>query len=930
VTRTLVIVESPAKAKTIAGFLGDDFTVEASVGHIRDLAVRSTLPDAERGEPWAEYGVDIYGGFKPRYVLNDDKRSKVRELRALMKDADELLLATDEDREGEAISWHLLEELRPRQDMTVRRMVFHEITPEAIEAALASPREIDQRLVDAQETRRILDRLYGWDAGRVVRKVVTNRGSAGRVQSVATRIVVERERERMAFRSADYWGLDADLARTDGDVRSFRATLVALEGARVARGADFDDQGRTTREVHVLDEATATRLGDELRSAPVAVAAVERKPYRRSPAAPFTTSTFQQEAGRKLRFTAQRAMRAAQGLYERGYITYMRTDSTTLSGTALAAARAEIAERFGAAYLPDAPRTYAKKAKNAQEAHEAIRPAGETFRHPDQVAGHAEVNADMAAAYRMIWQRTVASQMTDATGETVTVRFRATPASWTEAELSTSGTVIAHQGFKLAYVEDRDEDDAEDDERERQLPAMAEGDALEVREVHPAGHATKPPARYTEASLVKRMEELGVGRPSTYASTIGTIIERGYVWKKGSALVPTWLAFAVTRLMEEYFGELVDYQFTARMEDDLDEIAGGRAEMVPWLSEFYWGDGAPVPPGVAAPGGLRRLADDFDETDIRPVIRRVNATTIGADPDGVAIEVYPGKQGGPYLKRGDDTASVPEDLPPDELTVEKALELLAMPREGRLLGDDPASGLPVYAKAGRFGPYVQLGEYDKDSKDKPRAASLFKTMTVERVTLDEALELLTLPRTVGTDPDDGGVVTAANGRFGPYLQKELADGTKDTRSLENEEQLLTVTMDEARALFAQPKRRRGQRAPAAPLKELGADPDSGAVITLREGRFGPYVTDGETNASLRVGDDPETITPERAVELLVERRAKLAAGGGRKKKAAKKKAAKKKATKKSAAKKSAARKSAATTKAGAKKAAPARPGGDER
>ena len=583
--------------------------------------------------------------------------------------------------------------------------------------------------------------------------------------------------------------------------------------------------------------------------------------------------------------------------------------------------------------LPDAPRTYAKKAKNAQEAHEAIRPAGEAFRHPDQVERDGEVNADMAAVYRLIWQRTIASQMTDATGETVTVRLAAPLASWGEAELHTAGTVITHQGFRLAYVEDVDEgDDADEGDRERRLPPLAEGDAVDVRDVTPGGHTTQPPPRFTEASLVKRMEELGVGRPSTYASTIATIIERDYVWKKGSALVPTWTAFAVTNLMERYFPELVDYGFTASLEDDLDDISNGEAEMIPWLTDFYWGDEGPAPPGVEAQGGLRGLVDGFAESDVRPVIREVNPTRIGADPDGVPIDVYPGKQGGPYLKRGDDTASVPEDLAPDELTVERALELLAMPKEGRHLGDDPATGLPVYAKAGRFGPYVQLGDFPDDPKkgEKPKTSSLFKTMTVERVTLADALELLSLPREVGTDPDDGGEVTALNGRYGPYLQKVLPDGTKDTRSIDTEEQLLSITLDQAKAIFAQPKRRRGQRAASGPLKELGSDPDSGAPIVLKDGRFGPYVTDGETNASLRTGDDPETITHERAVELLVERRAKVAAGGGKKKKASKKKASsKKKATKKKASskkkatKKKASSKKKATKKRATKKAASA-------
>jgi len=922
----LVIVESPAKAKTIAGFLPDDVVVKASIGHIYDLAVSRDLTDEQKKKPGAEYGVDIYNEFAPTYVLHEGKRATVRELRSLLKQADALYLATDEDREGEAIAAHLLMALDPPAGMPVHRMVFHEITAEAIQAAIDSPRELDHKLVDAQETRRILDRLYGWDISGVARKVISNTSSAGRVQSVAVRIVVERERERMAFRAADYWGVEAELAKVEGDTRSFNASVVLLDGKRIAVGKDFDRLGTPAEGVIVLDEPAARRLGDEVAVAPVTVRSVERKPYRRSPSAPFTTSTFQQEAGRKLRYSSQRAMRAAQGLYEQGFITYMRTDSTTLSDTAVAAARRDITERFGAAFVPPSPRVYKKKAKNAQEAHEAIRPAGETFRHPDEV--QRLVNAELATVYRLIWQRTIASQMTDATGETVTVRFAAAlgtaaAGGWDDAELRTSGTVISHQGFRLAYVEDRDEGDDADDE-ERQLPAMAEGDGIDVRGVDPSGHTTQPPARYTEASLVKRMEELGVGRPSTYAATIGTIIDRGYVWKKGSALVPSLTAFAVTNLMEQHFGELVDYQFTAHMEDDLDEIANGVADRVEWLTRFYWGEDGTVPaPGEGDGSGLRALVKDLPGLDVRAI----NTVPIGVDADGVPVEARAGKYG-PIVSCGDKIAPIPEDLPPDELTVELALELLATPKEGRHLGDDPETGLPVFARPGRFGPYVQLGKLPDDPKvkvkdsEKPKTASLFKTMTVERITLDEALELLTIPRVVGTDPDDGGEVTAFNGKFGPYLQKILPDGTKDSRSLENEEQLLTVDLALAKTLFAQPKRGRNQKAPAAPLREVGVDPVSGGAVTVRDGRFGPYVTDGESNASLRVGDDPATITIERAAELLSDRRARVAAGGGKKKRAAKKAPAKKKASaKKAAAKKAPAKKKAASKKAAAPKAA---------
>jgi DNA topoisomerase-1 len=912
----LVIVESPAKAKTIAGFLGDGFIVESSIGHIRDLAVKANLPDSYRQEPWAGYGVDVYNGFKPVYVVDPGKRAKVRELKALLRTVDELYLATDEDREGEAIAWHLLEELNPPERMPVHRMVFHEITREAIRTALSQPRQINRRLVDAQETRRILDRLYGWDMSMVVKRVVSSEGSAGRVQTVAVRIVVERERERMAFVRAGYWSVGADLARVEGDTRSFSAATVVLDGRRVATGRDFDQHGAVDPSLVVLDEPTASTLAGELAEAAVVVRSVERKPYRRRPAAPFTTSTFQQEAGRKLRFSAQRAMRAAQALYERGFITYMRTDSTTLSATALDAARREITERFGSQYLPDGPRTYTTKAKNAQEAHEAIRPAGEAFRHPDDVARSGEVTADMAAAYRIIWQRTVASQMTDATGETVSVRFRAPLVSWREAELAASGTVITHPGFRLAYIEDVDEGDEGSDE-ERQLPALAEGDGVRVLGVRPEGHATQPPARYTEASLVKRLEELGIGRPSTYAATIEKILDKGYVWKKGSALVPSLRAFAIVNLMEQHFPDLVDYQFTALMEEDLDEIARGESAMVPWLSRFYWGDDGPAPTPGGIGTGLHAKVQELPGLDVRAI----NSIPLGVDADGVPVEARSGKFG-PFVSRGEDSASIPDDLPLDELTIERALELLSVPKEGRLVGVDPETGKNVYAKAGRFGPYVQLGELPEDRKrgEKPRTASLFATMTVERVTLDEALELLSLPRTLGVDPDDGGEVTASNGKFGPYVQKTLPDGAKDSRSLENEEQLLTVTLEQAKALFAQPKRRRGQAAAKPPLRELGVDPVSERPIVLKDGRFGPYVTDGDTNASLRTGDDPESVTHERAVELLADRRAKLAEGGGgrRPTKAAAKKSAKTSAAKK-AATKAAAKKSA--KKSAAKKAA---------
>jgi DNA topoisomerase-1 len=913
----LVIVESPAKAKTIQRFLasgnGSDGNpdVEASIGHIRDLPARAgSVPEAYKRQ-WEILGLDVDNDFKPLYVVSDDKKDVIKKLKAKLKEASELYLATDEDREGEAIAWHLLEVLNPPASMPVKRMVFHEITPQAIRFAIENPREIDRRLVDAQEARRFLDRIYGYGPlAAVARQKVGPGSTVGRVQSVGTRLVVERERERMRFVSASYWDLEGEFSTRAADraeVASFSAILVELDGARLAVGKDFGEDGVVRGAVAVLDEARASALAGELPAAEFTVRSVERRPYRRRPSAPFITSTFQQEAGRKLRLSSSMAMRAAQSLYEAGYITYMRTDSTTLSESAIAAARAVITERYGRQHLPDEPRHYAKKVKNAQEAHEAIRPAGDRFRSPEEVA--REVNKAEADVYELIWKRTVASQMTDATGETVTVRLGASNApgrSWQDVVFSTSGTIVTHQGFRLAYVADRDEgDDA--DEQERQLPPMAEGDALDVRGVEPRGHDTQPPPRYTEASLVKRLEELGVGRPSTYASTIKTIQDREYVWKKGTALVPSFKAFAVVNLLERHFPDLVDYSFTARMEDDLDEIAGGTEELVPWLADFYFG---PADPNGERRGGLKESVEEQrDEIDAA----EVNSIPIGLDPEGVLIVAKPGRENSPYLVRGDDTASIPTSLAPDELTVEKALELLAMPKGGRELGTDPVTGLTVYAKTGRYGPYVQLGEYDDEGDSKPKMASLFQTMTVDRVTLDDAMDLLSLPRVLGVDPADGGEITASNGRYGPYVQKVTPDGKKDSRSLTNEEQLLTVTLDDALGLFAQPKLRRGQVA-KPPLRQLGTDQVSGRPMIIKDGRFGPYVTDGETNASLRRSDDVETITDERASELLADRRER---GPAARKSAAKKtanKSARKAGAKKSSAKKAAAKKASATTR----------------
>ena len=886
-TNALVIVESPAKAKKIAEFLGAGYTVESSIGHIRDLPRNAAeVPKAYKNEPWARTGINVDDGFKPLYVENADKRAHIRLLKQLVKDSDELYLATDEDREGEAIAWHLIEVLNPQ--IPVKRMVFHEITPAAIAAAVNSPRELDRKMVDAQEARRILDRLYGYEVSPVLWKKVLPQLSAGRVQSVATRIVVQRERERMDFRAASYWSVSGTFAAVSGDTREFSASLASIDGVKLASGRDFGDDGRPAREdVTVLDESAASKLVGELEGVPYEVRSREAKPYRRRPAAPFITSTYQQEAGRKLKMSAQMAMRAAQGLYEKGYITYMRTDSTTLSETALQAARATIKNRYGTQYLPDSPRRYTKKSKNAQEAHEAIRPAGESFRSPEEVA--SEVPSSEARAYELIWKRTVASQMTDCTGETVQLRLGATSSSGSEVVFSASGTVISHRGFREVYEETSD--GTGDENEERRLPSINEGDGVRANApLEPEGHETTPPARYTEASLVKRLEELGVGRPSTYASIISTILDRGYVWKKGSALIPSFTAFAVVNLMERHFPNLVDYRFTAQMEDDLDKIASGTEESEPWLTRFYFGGGEGTEPGLKEKVSTR-LAD-IDA-------RSVNTVRLGINDDGQPIVVRVGRYG-PYVQRGEsdengsnngsNTASIPDDLPPDELTLEKALEYLEMPKAGRVLGTDPETGMNIYAKAGRFGPYVQVGTSDEQDQ-KPKSASLFATMTLERVTLEDALQLLSLPRTVGTDPADGEAISAQNGRYGPYVSKG-----SESRSLDNEEQIFTVTLEECLALLAQPKRRRGQ-APKPPLRDMGEDPDTGKAMVVKDGRFGPYVTDGEYNASLRKGDTVEELTVERAAELLAERRLKGPAKKAAKRSGAKKKA--KKATKKS-------------------------------
>ncbi|MGW0415679.1 type I DNA topoisomerase [Streptomyces collinus] len=908
--RRLVIVESPAKAKTIKGYLGPGYVVEASVGHIRDLPNGAAeVPDKYTGEV-RRLGVDVEHDFQPIYVVNADKKAQVKKLKDLLKDSDELFLATDEDREGEAIAWHLQEVLKPK--IPVKRMVFHEITKDAIREAVANPRQLNQKLVDAQETRRILDRLYGYEVSPVLWKKVMPRLSAGRVQSVATRLVVERERERIAFRSAEYWDLTGTFgtgrAGDSSDPSSLVARLQTVDGRRVAQGRDFDSLGqiKSANTLH-LDEANARALAAALESTRFSVRSVESKPYRRSPYAPFRTTTLQQEASRKLGFGAKATMQVAQKLYENGYITYMRTDSTTLSETAIAAARAQVTQLYGADYLPPQPRTYAGKVKNAQEAHEAIRPSGDRFRTPAETG----LTGDQFKLYELIWKRTVASQMKDATGNSVTVKIGGTAADGRDVEFSASGKTITFHGFLKAYVEGADDPNAELDDRERRLPQVAEGDPLSAEEITVDGHATKPPARYTEASLVKELEEREIGRPSTYASIIGTILDRGYVFKKGTALVPSFLSFAVVNLLEKHFGRLVDYDFTARMEDDLDRIARGEAQAVPWLKRFYFGEGNVT--GAAADagngdgdhlGGLKELVTDLGAIDAREV---------SSFPVGNDIVLRVGRYG-PYIERGEkDTeqhqrADIPDDLAPDELSVELAEELLAKPSGDFELGADPATGHQIVAKDGRYGPYVTeiLPEgTPKTGKNavKPRTASLFKSMALDTVTLDDALKLMSLPRVVGTDAD-GVAITAQNGRYGPYLKK----GT-DSRSLQAEDQIFTITLEEAQAIYAQPKQR-GRAAAKPPLKELGEDPVSGKPVVVKDGRFGPYVTDGESNATLRSGDSVETITPERGFELLAEKRAK-----GPAKKTAKKAPAKKAApAKKTAAKKTAAKKTTAAAK----------------
>jgi len=858
-SKPLVIVESPAKAKTIAKFLGDGYDVRASVGHIADL-------------PSKGLSVDVDNGFKPNYQLTERGSTIIKELKAALKTASALYIATDEDREGEAIAAHLFEYLKPKVE--TKRMVFHEITKAAIDEAIAHPREIDYKLVDAAEARRILDRLFGYEVSPILWRKVNRGLSAGRVQSPAIRLVVEREQERMAHVSAAYWDLEA----VTGTQPSFTGTLISVDSVRIATGKDFSDKGIAKDGVVVINEERAQQLTTGLQGITLDVRSVEEKPYRKSPRAPFMTSTLQQEGGNKLRITASEVMRLAQGLYEAGYITYMRTDAVTLGAEALAAVRSEIETTYGKPFLSTEPREYKSKVKNAQEAHEAIRPAL-PLRSPDQLAN--ELRANELALYRLIWQRTIASQMSDTNGTTLTIKMGGVSAGATPAdcEFSASGTTITFSGYRQAYQEVEEETE---DEKEALLPPLKVGDGVTIESINAIGHNTSPPARYTEPTLVKRLEEEGIGRPSTYASILGTIINRGYVWKKGQALVPSWTAFAVVRLLKDHFTTLIDFKFTAIVEEELDEIAGGTRVRDAWLAEFYFGNGKELP-------GLKPLvAHNIENIDAATL----NAFHVGPHPvSGDMIEARPGKFG-PYIRCGEQTAGIPDSMAPDELTVDVALEILSRPKFEDPIGE--LDGLPVFKKTGKYGPYVQWGTMDEPPPglEKAKMVSLFKTMDLATTTIDDALRLLSLPRTVGHDPSDGELITAQNGRYGPYINKG-----KESRTLDTEEELFTYTLDQSLAKLAEP-RVYGRRGPAKPpLREFGTDPISSKPVVAKEGKFGVYVTDGETNASLTRGDRLEYVTPERAFELLAIRRD--ADPTLKRKKAAKKPA--KKAAKKAAA-----------------------------
>lgn len=850
--KSLVIVESPAKARTISKFLGRDFIIEASKGHVRDLPEGAKQVPAEyKKEQWAHLGVNVNQDFTPIYIIPPGKNEQVRKLRSLVKQAKELYLATDEDREGEAISWHLRELLKPH--IPIRRLVFHEITEEAIHEALAHPRDIDDALVRAQETRRIIDRLYGYEVSPLLWKKVRSGLSAGRVQSVAVRMIVERERDRMAFVPATYWDVSALLARLaeqSPSRESFRAELVSLDGRRVPAGKDFDPATGRLKDpaLYLLDESAAQQLVERLKQATFRVTALDDKPYTARPYPPFTTSTLQQEANRKLGFTARRTMQVAQSLYENGHITYMRTDSTSLATVAVEAARQLVATQYGQEYLPPEPRIYRTKVKNAQEAHEAIRPAGHPFELPDALRG--ELSADEYRLFELIWKRTIASQMADARGHRITITVEADGAVF-----QVSGKTIDFPGFLRAYVEGADDPQAELADRETILPSVRVGEQLDCRQLEPKGHTTQPPSRFNEATLTRALEELGIGRPSTYAAIIETIQARDYVYKKGNALVPTWTAFAVSQLLEEHLPKLVDYGFTAQMEDDLDSISRGEKQHLDYLRTFYFGN--------TSPGLKKQLEHKADEIDARGVSR----VRIGQPAGQPEVFVRVGRYG-PFLEQGDRRASLPEGFPPDELSLDKALELLEQSQQAEApLGTCPATGKPVYVKVGRFGPYVQLGS--ADDEEKPKNASLLRGMDPQQIDLETALKLLSLPRTLGTDPTSGHEVLAHNGRFGPYVKCG-----SETRSLPADVSPLDVTLDQALELLAQPKRaRRGFGAAREPLRSLGPSPVTGQPVQLFEGRYGLYVTDGTTNASLPKSTSPDELTLAESLELLAARAA---------------------------------------------------------
>lgn len=899
--KSLVIVESPAKARTIGRFLGPDYTVEASIGHVRDLPEgKKQVPEKFKQEDWAYLGVNVDEDFEPIYIVPPGKKQQVSKLRSLLKESKDLLLATDEDREGEAISWHLHEVLKPK--VPVKRLVFHEITEEAIRESLANPRDIDSGLVRAQETRRILDRLYGYDISQLLWRKIGKGLSAGRVQSVAVRMVVERERDRMAFHTATYWDLVGQFAKLDG--AEFRAELVSVDERKIPSGSDFDSTtGKLKDEsLMLLDEPAANALAERLKSAEFRVAGLEVKPYTDNPKPPFTTSTLQQQANIKLGFTARRTMNVAQSLYENGYITYMRTDSTNLASVAIDAARDLVRSEYGEEYLPEKPRSYSSKVKNAQEAHEAIRPAGHPFALPESLKD--KLNKDEFKLFDLIWKRTVASQMESARGRRITITVEGDGAVF-----RVSGKTIDFPGYLRAFVEGSEDPSAQLADKETVLPSVEEGEAIKCLGLDSVSHTTKPPARFTEASLTRRLEERGIGRPSTYATIIDTILGREYVFKKGSALVPTWRAFAVARLMEEHFHQLVDYEFTAEMENLLDEISRGEAEPVKYLNDFYFGE--------EDPGLKRQVEQNLEAIDARAISQFLIGEPDGAPPVYLRVGRY-----GPFIEQGErDTenhrkASVPAELPPDELTLELALELLAKSEnDDEPLGVDPETGLKVFVKQGRFGPYVQLEA--EGEKGKPKNAGLLKGMEATDVSLETALQLLSLPRELGPHPESGDMVEAANGRYGPYVKCG-----SETRSLPPEMSPLEVSLKQALELLAQPKTRGRRAAPKEPLKSFDKpSPVTEQPVKILDGRYGPYATDGETNASLPRDVSPDDMTFEKCLDLLAERAAK---GGGKKKKkkkAAKKKTAKKKTAKKKTAKKKSAKKKTAKKKTAKKKSA---------